>query len=106
MHEKNGISYLVVILASLRSLFALADFSMPKSSCITLDLFGCPTLLLLLLLLPATFDEGTATVDTAVVSLLVEELGSCFLPGLSKPGKVDDSGFASRKGNMYHLTPF
>ena len=93
MHEKNGISYLVVILASLRSLFALADFSMPKSSCITLDLFGCPTLLLLL---PATFDEGTATVDTAVVSLLVEELGSCFLPGLSKPGKVDDSGFASR----------
>ena len=98
-------SYLVavVILASLRSLALLplfavpaaADFSMPNSSCITLDLFGCPTLLLL----PAFEEEvGTAAEvveDTAVVSLLVES-SCCFLPGLSKPVKVDDSLLASR----------
>ena len=96
-------SYLVavVILASLRSLAllplfavpAVADFSMPNSSCITLDLFGCPTLL------PAFEEEvGTAAEvveDTAVVSLLVES-SCCFLPGLSKPVKVDDSLLASR----------
>ena len=97
-------SYLVavVILASLRSLALLplfavpaaADFSMPNSSCITLDLFGCPTLL------PAFEEEvGTAAEvpveDTAVVSLLVES-SCCFLPGLSKPVKVDDSLLASR----------
>ena len=90
----------VVILASLRSLALLplfavpaADFSMPNSSCITLDLFGCPTLL------PAFEEEvGTAAEvveDTAVVSLLVES-SCCFLPGLSKPVKVDDSLLASR----------
>ena len=101
MQQKMSYLVAVVILASLRSLALLplfavpaaADFSMPNSSCITLDLFGCPTLL------PAFEEEvGTAAEvveDTAVVSLLVES-SCCFLPGLSKPVKVDDSLLASR----------
>ena len=109
-------SYLVavVILASLRSLALLplfavpaaADFSMPNSSCITLDLFGCPTLLLL----PAFEEEvGTAAEvveDTAVVSLLLVESSCCFLPGLSKPVKVDDSLLASKVESYLKIVTF
>ena len=83
---------------------AAADFSMPNSSCITLDLFGCPTLL------PAFEEEvGTAAEvveDTAVVSLLLVESSCCFLPGLSKPVKVDDSLLASKVESYLKIVTF
>ena len=113
--KKRSYLVAVVILASLRSLALLplfavpaaaADFSMPNSSCITLDLFGCPTLLLL----PAFEEEvGTAAEvveDTAVVSLLLVESSCCFLPGLSKPVKVDDSLLASKVESYLKIVTF